>query len=30
MKQKEKVVLHLWFNMQAMEAAHFYTSIIQR
>ena len=29
MKQKEKVVLHLWFNMQAMEAAHFYTSIFQ-
>ncbi|HJD14744.1 MAG TPA: VOC family protein [Candidatus Enterococcus stercoripullorum] len=29
MKQKEKVVLHLWFDTQAMEAAQFYTSIFQ-
>ena len=29
MKQKEKVVLHLWFNTQAMEAVQFYTSIFQ-
>lgn len=29
MKQKEKVVLHLWFDTQAMEAAKFYTSIFQ-
>ena len=27
MKQEEKVVLHLWFDTQAMEAAQFYTSI---
>lgn len=29
MKQKEKVVLHLWFDTQAMEASQFYTSIFQ-